>query len=346
MQQAAIPSEFAIDWSIYVSVLLTIAVTVLAVVLIGKLKRVRNLQKLAHGRGVRLVELIRLLDMAEDSAGLGVWHYYPSLRRQEWSGGMKRLFGLEREVELLEGDAETLLASNGIDLVAHVMDRQVGRVAETSQFTIRRWDGSRRILKLQACHLNEGKGETDHILGVLADVTHRERDAPEADCTEKRVNRFLAPIKPVHLVERHRLMGKLGQHIMRFRSNGTPVSLLVIELGGGAIARKDGCERLRGEIGMVAQEGLRSNDIFCWLGGNEFAWLAAGADEHFAKLMAERLLCTFGLAGAAGPFSGSAIDVGIASAREGDTALSLFARADGSLHRSKAKPHASLTQVA
>lgn len=343
MQQAVISSQISFDWSFIVGAVLAITVVGLAVVLCNKLKRLRAMQKLAHRRGVRLVELMRLMNMAEDSAGLGVWHYYSSVGRQEWSGGMKELFGLERNAELREGDAETLLASNEIDLVAHVMDRKIGHAVDSSQFTIRRCDGSRRTLQLQACHLHEGKGEADHVLGLLADVTNREVSNYGEANSNQAANFSMASIKPVHLVERHRLMGDIDRCVIKFRCHGTPASLLLIAVGGGTRERKAACEKLRNEIATVAHDYLRTSDTFCWLGGNEFAWLAAGADVHFAELAAERLQCIFGLAGLTGLFSDNGINIGVAYARDGDTALSLFARADGALDRSKRK---SLMRVA
>ncbi len=343
-EQSAISSQSIIGWPIILSVLLALAVVGLAVALDSKIKRLRVVQKLLHRRGIRLIELIRLMKMAEDNASLGVWHYYPGVQRQKWSGGMKKLFGLESDVELLEGDAETLLAANEIDLVGQVPDRRAGPAGESSQFTIRRSDGSRRTLQLQACRLHEG--EDDHVLGVLTDVTDRENDGCGADGIERAASRFHVPSKPVHLVERHRLMGEIDRQVMRFRNDGTPVSLLLVEVVGGAGARRDGCERLRSEIGTVAQEYLRSNDTFSWLGGNLFAWLVVEADEPFAKFVAERLHCTFDLAGLGGIFSDSAVNIGIASAKDGDTALSLFARADGSLDRTKHKSRTSRRRVA
>ena len=342
MQQFAIDWLSANQWPTFLGAALALAGAILAWALHKARTRLGGLRQVARKRGMRLVELMRLVGMAESSANLGVWHYYPNEKRQEWSGGMKELFGLERDMELLEGDAETLLASNEIDLVGHVTDSAHGSDVSSSQFVIRRWDGSRRVLQVQTCHLGKGKGELDRVLGVLADVTDSEvgrapdvraRTAPEAS-------------EQVELVERQAFMSKLDRHVINFRKARTPVSLLLLGINGGGRLRKAADEKLRSEFASISHEHLRSSDVLGRLDADEYAWLVAGADEHFAQLIAERLRCAFVISGLTGIFAHECIEIGIASARDGDTALSLFARADGSLDRAKKRSLLPTARVA
>ena len=305
-----------------------------------------GLQRIARRRGMRLVELMRLVSMAESSAHFGVWHYFPGDQRQEWSGGMKELFGLERDTELLEGDAETLLAANEIDLVGKVAEQSVGHDVISSRFVVRRWDGSRRILQFQTCHLGDGKGELDRIVGVLADVTELQQQDEIRGIGSPVTPIARIAAAPVELVERRDLMAQLDRHVAEFRKTRTPVSLLLIELGGGARLRKAVTDKLCGEFSAVTREHMRSRDVLGRLSGTEFAWLVAGADEHYADLVVERLKCAFVISGLGGFLGDDSFAIGAASARDRDTSLSLFARADGSLARAKKKSILSLSRVA
>lgn len=291
---------------------------------------------------MRLVELMRLVGMAESSANLGVWHYYPNEKRQEWSGGMKELFGLESDTELLEGDAETLLASNEIDLVGHVADSAHGSDVSSAHFVIRRWDGSRRVLQVQTCHLGKGRGELDRMLGVLADVT----DSEAARTFDVSAPATQPASEQVELVERQAFMSRLDRHVFSHRKTGTPVSLLLLGINGGGRLHEAADEKLRSEFASISREHLRSNDLLGRLDVDEYAWLVVGADEYFAELIAERLRCAFVISGLTGIFAHECIEIGVASARDGDTALALFARADGSLDRAKRRPLSLIARVA
>lgn len=331
----------------HIGLSIALGVAALAAILAAvALRRARirfdGLQSVARKRGMRLVELMRLVSMAESSAQLGLWHYFPNEKRQEWSGGMKELFGLERDTKLLAGDAETLLASNEIDLVGHVMGGAHGSEVSSSQFMIRRWDGSRRVLQLQACHLGQGRGELDRVLGVLADVTDREA----GQAVHSGDQALPIPLQQVELVDGQALMTGLDRHVIDYREFGTPVSLLLVEIRGGGRLRRAAGDLLRSEFAAVAQEHLRSRDVLARLGGNEFGWLVAGADEHIAQLIAERLRCAFVISGLTGIFAHECIEIGIASVRDRDTALSLFARADGSLDRARKRSLLPLPRVA
>lgn len=346
MDQFAIEGLGASHWLMLGVAVQLVAIVAMSYILRRERSQILGLQRVAHKRGMRLVELMRLVSMAESSAKLGVWHYYPGEDRQEWSGGMKQLFGLERDTELLEGDAETLLASNEIDLVSHALEHSPGQDVCSSQIMIKRWDGSRRILQVETCHLGQGKGELDRILAVLADVTGRDQASARIDDVRGVEVQGTPSVDLAEPVDRRELMAKLDQHVIGFRKSRTPASLLLIEVSGGPEMRKIADEKLRSEFAAVAREHLRSNDVLGRLDRNEFAWLVAGADEHFAQLIAERMRCAFVIEGLGGFLGDHCLDIGVASARDGDTALSLFARADGALDRARKKSRQPLARVA
>ena len=88
-------------------------------------------------------------------------------------------------------------------------------------------------------------------------------------------------------------------------------------------------------IATVAKEQARASDVIGRIGGEEFAWIVPGADESFAKLVAERLRLAIAVDGVSGEVPMVTVSMGIAAIESGDTSLSLFARADAALYSAK-----------
>ena len=99
-------------------------------------RQVRNVTRAERERAQNMRELLRTIRMAESIAGIGVWQFDPATGVQQWSDGLKRLFGIEHNDAFVEGDAETLLFANNINLVGKV--REFAGAAEpfTLQFDI------------------------------------------------------------------------------------------------------------------------------------------------------------------------------------------------------------------
>lgn len=302
--------------------------------------------RLARQRRKRLAEMMRLLSMAEEIADLGLWQYFPATGRQEWSDGMKGLFGLDPEDQLLEGDAETMLAANEIDLVEEVMERRGRRGVFGLRLQIKRVDGAVRDLKLRACHIDQDDPAAHRVIGVLMDVTahaRRERqllESREIAVREAKRARELAQTDALTgLANRRRVMGELDRLVVRQRRHQKPLSLIIFDvdhfkqvndLHGHAV----GDEVLQ-QISNIAEEQVREGDILGRIGGEEFVWVVPGADAHFAQLAAERLRLAVAIGSGVGKIAPPTISIGIASAVRDDTALSLFARADAALYEAK-----------
>ena len=101
---------------------LLLALVALAAVgnVVSSRRQVRKVTRSERSKARNMRELLRTLRMAESIAGIGVWQYDPASGVQQWSDGLKRLFGIEEPEAFVEGDAETLLFSNNVNLVGKV----------------------------------------------------------------------------------------------------------------------------------------------------------------------------------------------------------------------------------
>lgn len=302
--------------------------------------------RLAHRRGRRLAEMMRLFSMAEDLARLGIWQYYPATEEHEWSHGMKALLGLEPQEELLAGDAETLLASNHIDLVSTAMAHGSRQGTFVMRFLIEGVDGTIRNITMQACHLRNKHGGTDRVVGVMidqTDVTQREqrlKDSRERALIEARQARELAETDPLTgLANRRRVMSQLDRLVMSAHSNAEPLAMIMFDIDhfkqvNDTYGHPEGDKVLR-QIAALARDQARDGDVVGRIGGEEFVWIVPGADMSFATLVAERLRLAIAVDGAAGAAPMITVSMGIAALVAGDSSLSLFARADAALYDAK-----------
>lgn len=299
-------------------------------------------RRLAKQRRKRIVELLRLIRMAEEIAQLGLWQYYISEDRQVWSGGLKKLFGLEPDEEMMAGDAATLLAALDVNLVSEVMNRRDQRGPFRFRFAVQHIDGNENILEMQACHLNNQQ----RVVGVVIDVTdvaeleNRMRRRNEIALREIEHARELAETDPLTgLANRRCAMGELDRLVLRARSNEEPLSLIVFDIDhfkqvNDNFGHPVGDAAIR-QIAQIANEQAREGDLVGRIGGEEFVWVVPGADAHFAHLVAERLRLAISLGGAPEAVPSITVSIGIATIKSDDTGLSLFARADAALYDAK-----------
>jgi PAS domain S-box-containing protein len=113
--------------------------------------------------------------VAADSAGIGIWDYYPDRERLKWDARMYRMYGLE------PGDGDEPLAT-WVDRL-HPDDREPSLAAVAAaargdkeydlEFRIVRPDGEVRYLKAAARTLRDPGGAATHMTGVNIDVTER-----------------------------------------------------------------------------------------------------------------------------------------------------------------------------
>ena len=316
-------------------------------------RQARTAARLARRQSLGLRDLLRTVRMAETIAGIGVWQYDPLNQTQQWSEGLKSLFGIDTEEEFVEGDAETLLCANDIDLVGKVMARSHEAEPYELRFRLYGFDGVHRVISVQACNLMGGSGKVCRVVAVVRDVTEqveRERElesSRKAAMNEAHEARVLAETDALTgLDNRRRVMDRLDKMVMSARVSQMPMVLLMFDIDhfkrvNDTHGHPEGDKVLR-RVAEIATEMAREEDVVGRVGGEEFVWIAPGASDNMARIMAERLRQTIASRSAAGGLPAVTISLGYTSIAAGDTALSLFARADNALYDAK---HAGRNRV-
>lgn len=312
-------------------------------------RKARMAARLAHSRGEGLRELLRTVRMAETIAGIGVWQYDPATGTQQWSDGLKRLFGIDGTSELLAGDAEELLYASDVDLVrmAQANRDAVGPYALT--FAIRCLDGPLRNIRFQACNLRNRDGSVRRVVAVARDLAERELAplgerrsegaAPMLE-TPRAYDRSCGTIDPVTgLPDRRQIMRELDRMVIEARVRGEPLVLAIF-----AIDHFDRVKARHGkaigelalyQVARIADAKVRVDDLVGRVGDEEFAWVIPGVVEGTARVMAERLRQAIARDSAAGSAPAVTASLGFARMRPGDSALTLFGRADAALGEAK-----------
>ncbi|MEL6529338.1 MAG: GGDEF domain-containing protein [Pseudomonadota bacterium] len=309
-------------------------------------KEARFASRVARERGRSMGELLRTVRMAESIAELGVWQYDPGTGRQQWSGGMRALFGVNHDDPFVEGDAETLLFANDINLIDSVTEHRETREPYELHYDIVGYDDVPRSISVQACNLPNRSGGVSRVVAVVRDVTdqvERERrlkHSREIALTEAQKARELAATDPLTgLANRRRIMAALDKMVVQSRRYSQPLSLVVFDIDhfkhvNDTHGHPQG-DRVLQQIASIAMRQARDTDLVGRVGGEEFVWIVPGADESFARIMAERLRQAIAAGSGVGAISAVTASIGFAQLDDKDTALSLFARADSALYDAK-----------
>ncbi|MEE1877236.1 GGDEF domain-containing protein [Altererythrobacter litoralis] len=294
----------------------------------------------------QLDEAKRLAASAEEIAAIGLWQYSPDEGRHEWSPGLRNIFGLGQDEIFLPGDAETLLAANGVDLVSMVMARQDESKPFSLRFAIMRLDGSMRVLAVRARHIGALATRSRRVLGVVTDITEQSRrekglaQSRDIALREARKARELANTDPLTgLANRRRVMAELDRLIVRSRQSGEPLAVIMLDIDyfkqvNDIHGHPVGDDVLR-NIGQILRQQARAGDVAGRIGGEEFVWIAREADVSVARALAERLRQAVAERGAGIGAPPVTISVGLATMRNEDSGLGLFARADQALYQAK-----------
>ncbi len=302
--------------------------------------------RLARYRARTMAELLRTVRMAESIADLGVWQYDPASGQQSWSEGMRLLFGIDHDDEFVDGDAETLLFANDIDLIGQVKERQNERTPFSLRYDINGFDGVPRSINVQACNLFGSNGSVVRVIAVVRDVTdqmsrERELEASRLDAIREADNaRQLAETDPLTgLANRRRVMAEIDRQIIESRVLSQPLVLIVFDIDRFK-AVNDTHGHIEGDqvIQRVAQLALhiaREADCVGRVGGEEFVLVVPRINRLQAEQMAERLRHAVAHGSAVGAVNGVTISVGLAQLRAGDSTLTLFSRADNALYEAK-----------
>ncbi|MDJ0978859.1 MAG: GGDEF domain-containing protein [Erythrobacter sp.] len=328
-------------------VALMIAVALVSLGTVVAVRReARDAARLARQRARAMNELLRTVRMAENMADLGVWQYDPVTGEQQWSDGMRQLFGVDHTDEFVAGDAETLLYANDIDLISQVSQRANERTPFTLRYEIHGYDGVPRSICVQACNLFGEGGVVVRIVAVVRDVTDqisRERqleDSRMAAIREARRARELADTDPLTgLANRRRVMAELDRLIIEARQERKPLVLIVFDIDrfkqvNDTHGHLEGDKVLR-RVAQISQDHVRDLDLVGRVGGEEFVWVVPQVSQFQAEPMAQRLREAVENGSGVGAVPHVTISVGLAELQDGDTSLTLFSRADNALYAAK-----------
>lgn len=329
-----------------VSVVLAFAAFAAFVSVLKSRRETQQVARIARRRAMRMNDMMRTLRMAEKIAGLGIWQYDPATGAQQWSNGMRRLFGVQRDIPFIEGDAETLLYANDVDLIGNVTKRAAEKEPFTLVFDILDHQGLPRTLSVEACNLFGRGGEVSRVVAVLRDITDEKERERELEFSrriavkEARRARDLADTDPLTgLANRRRVMAELDQMILKSRRADEALVLVVFDIDHfKAVNDTHGHpkgDKVLKRVSYIASQQAREGDLVGRVGGEEFVWIVPGAGESFARAMTERLREAIERGSFVGDIPPVTISVGFASLEPDDTSLTLFARADRALYDAK-----------
>ncbi len=327
-------------------VLLGVVALVLVATTVSARREARFTARLARDRGERMSDLMHTVRMAENIADLGIWQYDTTTGTQQWSAGMRVLFGVERDEEFVPGDAETLLFANDMDLVGQVKANAQKAGAFELYYDICGYDGVPRSICVQACNLRNDEGYVVRVVAVVRDVTDqvaRERDLEQSRVSalqEASVARELAQTDPLTgLANRRRVMAGLDQMVLESQKNGQPLVVVLFDIDhfksvNDTYGHPHGDKVLQ-EVARICKDQAREGDIVGRVGGEEFVWIIPGADPSFARIASERLRLAISVGTAIADRPPVTISAGFTALRPGDASLKLFARADAALYEAK-----------
>ncbi|MEL6238312.1 MAG: GGDEF domain-containing protein [Pseudomonadota bacterium] len=342
----AIGQAIGSDTLLLMAVVLAVIAFVSLFGVISARRETREVARIARRRANSMNELLRTVRMAENIADLGVWQYNPATDEQQWSDGMRQLFGIDHLDEFVAGDAQTLLFANDIDLVSHVRQRSDERSPYTLRYDIHGYDGAPRSISVQACNLFGENGAAVRVVAVVRDVTDevsRERaleNSRRAAMHEAREARHLAETDPLTgLANRRRVMSVLDGLILKARDESLPLVLILFDIDrfkqvNDTFGHLEGDKVLQ-RVAQLAQSQAREMDLVGRVGGEEFVWIAPRTNQVSAEQVADRLRQSIALRSAVGEVPGVTISIGLAQLRPSDSSLTLFARADEALYSAK-----------
>ncbi len=144
---------------------------------------------------------------------------------------------------------------------------------------------------------------------------------------------------------------RVAAEVARWKRYGNPLAIAVLDVDhfkqiNDHYGHKAGDKALK-LIAQVLNENLRETDFLARYGGEEFAVLVTETSEEGVAGVTEKLRraveeCKFHYAGKDVPIT---ISGGFTMFREGDTADTAFARADGALYRAKEKGRNQIAQA-
>ncbi len=309
------------------------------------LKR-QQLQRELIARNREMRESLMLFDLAEETASIGRWRLDLVTGEQDWSPKMLEMNGLPRSLAPDPGDMRHRLPDGGSEVFGQIARNQETVGTYTFIYRIRPTNQLERVLRMTMLNEFDQRGERTAVFGVAMDVTEQVRREEALDVARSRALRLateaqkLANTDPLTgLPNRRCTFSKLDSMTLVAENCGSPLSAMLFDIDyfktvNDTHGHQVGDEVIQ-QVAEIARAQARKGDVVGRIGGEEFVWLTAGAQDGGARLLAERLRQAVeqGFAGLRLP--PVTISVGLAYFRPGDDCESLLARADAALYEAK-----------
>ncbi|HEB77136.1 MAG TPA: HDOD domain-containing protein [Methylothermaceae bacterium] len=167
-----------------------------------------------------------------------------------------------------------------------------------------------------------------------------EQRAKELELLNRKLEQLAHTDVLTGLPNRRYAIHRLTQELAESRRNGRPLSVMIVDLDhfkriNDTLGHEAG-DRVLVHTARIMRESLRSCDVACRFGGEEFLVIAPDTDHHDGKRLAERLRRAIGERQPDLPLSAPlTASIGLATVHPGDDAKTLLHRADDALYQSK-----------
>ncbi len=287
----------------------------------------------------QLAERERELLWAQRTAQLGSWTYDPDTGQTIWSEGMFRIWGLDPE-QGVPDRAEQRRFIHPADVAR--CDEAVDAARDRGEpyrleLRILRPDGQEHTIVTICTPQRDAWGRVVRISGTNQDITERVR---LQDALREQAIRD--PL--TGLYNRRYLDETLPREIAHCRRTGEPLVVAMLDLDhfknlNDTYGHEAGDNVLRA-VGELLRRCLRSSDLSCRYGGEEFTVVLPGASLEDARTRIEDLretLMRTPIHYREGLLPGVTVSAGLAAAVPEDTdASAVLSRADAALYQAKA----------
>lgn len=293
-----------------------------------------------------LQEDITQMQRVEQLAGIGRWCIDLVTGRHRWSEEICTIVGIPPG-SAPDDDLLSELMEDGLkQMEATFQTHQNDREPFVVEFEVEHPQDGTRILRARASNTFSPEGEREQVFMVVRDVTDEyarvasaERDRAEALAREEEAQRLANTDALTGLGNRRAAMVALDRAIMAARQSGDALGLILFDIDhfkrvndthGHAVG-----DRVLAEVGRITSRNARSGQFPARVGGEEFMLIMTGVPEPAVAGAAERLRLAIEAGTSMAPVPGVTVSIGRAMLAQGDTSLTLFARADAALYAAK-----------
>ena len=320
-------------------------------------RQVRALFDLHRQRQSAQRERFRL-EMALDSAKLGLWEHNVRNNSAQIMGNYETLLGIDPGN--FSGNLEAFLERVHDDDRAMVMN-QLQRAIELndtapSEFRVVRPGGEIAWLRATSRQIRDDFGNVTHLIGLLADFTEQRAEHEQLASYQNELSEMAERFEQLSLADaltglgnRRGMEEQIALRTAHAARHGKSLAVLAIDVDhfkafNDSFGHAAGDEALAQVAGCI-QMSIRSEDYASRPGGEEFIVLMSEIDAAGARHVAERI--RIAIETAPWPLRGVTVSIGIAlatteHAEDGD----LIERADQALYRAKSEGRNRVVAIA